>query len=190
MCIYLVIYRFPFFLYIFIELNRLIDPSVYPLRCTHGTSRCSTRGRPKWMHLPRPSGWEKSRRPMVWCIRRWQNARFRKCWKLGGCTVLPAFSILSDIFSHSWYPMVIPCYPMVIFSVEKNNLSQLSHVTPWFGWWSSMKILGRLRGEENCVTTGYSEGAKEEVRRTGCWLLFYCRPLDGSWYVLLLVKKW
>jgi hypothetical protein len=103
--------------------------------------------------------------------------------------VLPAFSILSDIFSHSWYPMVIPCYPMVIFSVEKNNLSQLSHVTPWFGWWSSMKILGRLRGEENCVTTGYSEGAKEEVRRTGCWLLFYCRPLDGSWYVLLLVKN-
>ena len=59
MCIYLVIYRFPFFLYIFIEFNRLIDPSVYPLRCTHGTRRCSTRGRPKWMHLPRPSGWKK-----------------------------------------------------------------------------------------------------------------------------------
>ena len=115
MCIYLVIYRFPFFLYIFIELNRLIDPSVYPLRCTHGTRRCTTRGRPKWMHLPRPSGWKKSRRPMVWCIRRWQNARFKKCWKLGGSTVLPAFSILSDILSHSWYPMIIPCYPMVIF---------------------------------------------------------------------------
>ena len=97
------------------NLNRLIDPSVYPLRCTHGTRRCTTRGRPKWMHLPRPSGWEKSRRPMVWCIRRWQNARFKKCWKLGGSTVLPAFSILSDILSHSWYPMIIPCYPMVIF---------------------------------------------------------------------------
>ena len=161
-CIYLVIYRFPFFLYIFIEFNRLIDPSVYPLRCTHGTRRCSTRGRPKWMHLPRPSGWKKV--GGLW-FGAFGAGRTRGSKSAGNSVVLPAFSILSDIFSHSWYPMVIPCYPMVIFSVEKNNLSQLSHVTPWFGWWSSMKILGRLRGEENCVTTGYSEGAKEEVRR-------------------------
>jgi hypothetical protein len=25
---------------------------------------------------------------MVWCIRRWQNARFKKCWKPGGSTSL------------------------------------------------------------------------------------------------------
>ena len=184
--------QFPSFFYIFIEFNRLIDPSVYPLRCTHGTRRCSTRGRPKWMHLPRPSGWEKSRRPMVWCIRRWQNARFKKCWKLGGSTVLLAFSIWSDILSHSWYPMVIPCYPMVIFSGEKTiypSYPILSHgldgdpLFPWKSWggFAARKI-------------AWPQASVKEPRRkwgalvAGCFLIV-CWPFDGSWYTLLLVKN-
>ena len=67
--------------------------------------------------------------------------RTRGSKSAGNPVVLPAFSILSDIFSHSWYPMVIPCYPMVIFSVEKTiypSYPMLPHGLdgdpPWKSW--------------------------------------------------------
>ena len=92
MCIYLVIYRFPFF-YIFIEFKS-IDRSIRLSTTLHSWySPLHYTGQAEMDALATSIGMEKSRRPMVWCIRRWQNARFKKCWKLGGSTSLFYFKL-------------------------------------------------------------------------------------------------